>query len=231
MDYLTIKEMPEESRPRERLERSGSGALSNQELLAITLTTGSVTGGKKYTAIDLATQLLKRYESLKGVAQADFAQLTEVSGIGPAKACQIMAAFELGKRVAMFSGNSKPIIRQPTDVFDYFRDQMSLLTKEVFRVVVLDTKNRVVKEQVISEGTLNASIVHPRDVFRIAVVHSAASVILLHNHPSGDPTPSQEDVSITKRLVEVGKIMEITVLDHIIIGGGKFISMKELRLL
>jgi len=231
MDYLTIKEMPEDARPRERLERSGPGALSNQELLAITLRTGSVAGEKKYTAIDLATQLLKKFESLKGVAQADFAQLTEVSGIGPAKASQIMTAFELGKRVAMFSGNTKPIIRQPTDVFDYFRDQMSLLTKEIFRVVALDTKNRIVKEQVISEGTLNASIVHPRDVFRVAIVHSAASVILLHNHPSGDPTPSQEDITLTKRLVEVGKIMEISVLDHIIIGGGKFSSMKETRLL
>lgn len=223
--------MPEDTRPRERLERSGPGALSNQELLAITLTTGSVTKGEKYTAIDLATQLLKRFESLKGLAQADFAQLKEVSGIGPAKACQIMAAFELGKRVAMFSGNVKPIIRQPTDIFDYFRDQMSLLTKEVFRVVVLDTKNRIVKDQIISEGTLNASIVHPRDVFRVAIIHSAASIILLHNHPSGDPTPSQEDIDITRRLVEIGKIMDMKVLDHIIIGGGKFTSMKEMKLL
>jgi DNA repair protein RadC len=231
MDYLTIKEMPEDVRPRERLERSGPGTLSNQELLAITLATGSVTGGRKYTAIDLATQLLKKFESLKGLAQADFEQLKELSGIGPAKACQIMAAFELGKRVALFSGDTKPIIRQPTDVFEYFRDQMSLLTKEVFRVVVLDTKNRMVKENIISEGTLNASIVHPRDVFRFAVVHSAAAVILLHNHPSGDSTPSQEDLEITQRLVEVGNLMEIPVLDHIIIGAGKFTSMKEMRLL
>ncbi len=231
MDYLTIKEMPEESRPRERLEYSGPGVLSNQELLAITLSTGSKTTERKYTAIDLATELLKRFESLKGVAQADFAQLTDVSGIGPAKACQVIAAFELGKRVAMFSGSSKPIIRQPTDIFDYFRDDMSLLTIEKFRVVVLDTKNRVVKEKVISEGTLNASIVHPRDVFRFAIVNSAASVILMHNHPSGDPTPSQEDIDITRRLVEVGKLMEISVLDHIIIAGGKYISLKEIRLL
>ncbi len=223
--------MPEDARPRERLERSGPGTLSNQELLAITLSTGVVTGGKKYTAIDLATHLLKEFDSLKGVAQADFAQLMEVNGIGPAKACQIMAAFELGKRVAIFSGNSKPVIRQPTDIFDYFRDQMSLLTKEVFRVVVLDTKNRLIKEQIISEGTLNASIVHPRDVFRVAIIHSAAAVILLHNHPSGDPAPSQEDISITARLVEVGKIMDVQILDHIIIAGGKFISMKEMRLL
>ena len=142
-----------------------------------------------------------------------------------------MAAFELGKRVAMFSGNSKPVIRHPTDVFDYFRDQMSLLTNEVFRVVVLDTKNRIVKDKVISEGTLNASIVHPRDVFRFAVINSAASMILLHNHPSGDPSPSQEDIAITRRLVEIGSIMEVPVLDHIIIAGGKYISMKEIQLL
>ncbi|GAK60948.1 DNA repair protein RadC [Candidatus Vecturithrix granuli] len=231
MEYLTIKEMPEDARPRERLERSGPGSLSNQELLAITLSTGVVKDGQKYTAIDLATQLLRHFESLKGVAQADFVQLTEVAGIGPAKACQIMAAFELGKRVAMFSGNLKPVIRQPTDVFEYFRDQMSLLPKEVFRVVALDTKNRIIKDQIVSEGTLNASIVHPRDVFRVAVVNSAASLILLHNHPSGDPMPSQEDIAITRRLVEVGKLMEIPILDHLIIGGGTFVSLKEMNLL
>lgn len=231
MNYLTIKEMPEDARPRERLERSGPGALSNQELLAITLGTGVTAGGTTYTAIDLATQVIKKFDSLKGVAQADFIQLKQVPGIGSAKACQIMAAFELGKRVALFTGDSRPIIRHPADVFDYFRDQMSLLTKEVFRVVVLDTKNRLVKEQIISEGTLNASIVHPRDVFRLAVVHSAASLILLHNHPSGDPTPSQEDIDITRRLCEVGKIMGINILDHIIIGGGTFFSLKDRRLL
>lgn len=231
MEYLTIKEMPEDARPRERLERSGPGSLSNQELLAITLSTGVVKDGQKYTAIDLAMQLLSHFESLKGVAQADFAQLREVAGIGPAKACQIMAAFELGKRVAMFSGNLKPVVRQPSDVFEYFRDQMSLLPKEIFRVVTLDTKNRIIKDQIVSEGTLNASIVHPRDVFRVAVVNSAASLILLHNHPSGDPMPSQEDIAITRRLVEVGKLMEITVLDHLIIGGGTFVSLKEMNLL
>lgn len=232
MEYLTIKEMPADARPRERLEHSGPGVLSNQELLAITLSTGVVIkGGKKYTAIDLAVKLLKEFDSLKGIAQADFAQLTEVDGIGPAKACQIMAAFELGKRVALFSSNMKPVIRQPTDVFDFFRDQMSLLPHEVFRVVALDTKNRIIKEKIITEGTLNASIVHPRDVFRFAVVNSAASVILLHNHPSGDPSPSQEDIAITRRLVDVGKLMEISVLDHLIIGGGKFVSLKEMGLL
>jgi DNA repair protein RadC len=231
MDYLTIKEMPEDARPRERLERSGPGSLSNQELLAIILSTGSVAGGKKYTAIDLATQLLKKFESLKGIAQADFQQLKEVDGIGPAKACQVMAAFELGKRMAIFSGNTKPVIRQPTDVVEYFSTQMSLLTREEFLVVVLDTKNRLIKHEFISKGTLNASIVHPRDVFRVAIIHSAAAIILLHNHPSGDPTPSQEDLDITRRLVEVGTLMGITVLDHIIIGGAKFMSMKEMRLL
>ena len=231
MEYLTIKEMPEDARPRERLEHFGPGALSNQELLAITISTGIVKDGQKYTAIDLATQVLNHFDGLKGVAQADFPQLKGVPGIGSAKACQIMAAFELGKRVAMFFAANKPIIRTPTDIFDYFRDQMSLLTKEVFRVIALDTKNRIIKDQVISEGTLNASIVHPRDVFRMAVVNSAANLILMHNHPSGDPTPSSEDVNITRRLVESGVMMDIPVLDHIIIAGGKFVSMKELRLM
>ena len=231
MDYLTIKEMPEDARPRERLERSGPGALSNQELLAIILSTGSTAGGRKYTAIDLATQLLKKFESLKGVAQADFEQLKDVSGIGLAKTCQIMAAFELGKRVAIFSGDSKPVIRQPTDVFEYFSTQMSLLTQEEFLVVVLDTKNRLVKYEFISKGTLNASIVHPRDVFRVAIIHSAAAIILVHNHPSGDPAPSQEDIDLTRRLFEAGELMGINILDHIIIGGAKFMSMKEMKLL
>lgn len=228
MDYLTIKEMPEEARPRERLEHSGPDVLSNQELLAITISTGVVTGNTKYTAIDLATNLLKEFDSLKGVAQADFKQLIDVSGIGPAKACQIMAAFELGKRVAMFSTSNKPVIRQPTDVFDYFRDEMSLLPHEVFRVVALDTKNRILKDKIISEGTLNASIVHPRDVFRFAVLQTAANIILLHNHPSGDPTPSKEDLQITKRLVEVGNVMDVRVLDHLVIAGGTYLSMKEM---
>ena len=231
MEYVTIKQMPAEVRPRERLEQAGPGVLSHQELIAIMLSTGTVVGAKTYTAIDLATQLLAKFESLKGVAQADFKQLQEIHGIGPAKACQIMAAFEIGKRVAMFASDLKPMIRQPADVFEYFRDHMSLLAKEVFRVVALDTKNRIVKENIISEGTLNASIVHPRDVFRFAVVNSAASLILLHNHPSGDPTPSQEDIEITRRLVEVGNVMDIKILDHLIIGGGKFLSLRELHLM
>jgi DNA repair protein RadC len=231
MDYLTIKEMPEDTRPRERLERSGPGSLSNQELLAIILSTGSTADGKKYTAIDLATELLRRFESLKGIAQADIVELQKISGIGRAKACQVMSAFELGKRVAIFSGNTKPVIRQPTDVFEYFSTQMSLLIREEFLVVVLDTKNRLIKYEFISKGTLNASIVHPRDVFRIAIIHSAAAIILLHNHPSGDPAPSQEDIDLTRRLVEAGKLMGINVLDHLIIGGAKFTSMKEMKLL
>jgi DNA repair protein RadC len=231
MDYLTIKEMPEDARPRERLEQSGPGSLSNQELLAIILSTGATANGRKYTAIDLATELLRRFESLKGIAQADFVELQKISGIGRAKACQVMSAFELGKRVAIFSGNTKPVIRQPTDVFEYFSTQMSLLTREEFLVVVLDTKNRLVKYEFISKGTLNASIVHPRDVFRIAIIHSAAAIILLHNHPSGDPAPSQEDIDLTRRLVEAGKLMGINVLDHLIIGGAKFTSMKEMKLL
>lgn len=231
MDYLTIKDMPEEARPRERLERWGPGSLSNQELLAILISTGATIGGNKYTAIDLANQLLKHFESLKGIAQANFVELQNIPGIGPAKTCQVMAAFELGKRVAIFAGDSKPIIRQPTDVFEYFSTHMSLLTQEEFCVVALDTKNRLLKYEFISKGTLNASIVHPRDVFRVALIHSAASVILLHNHPSGDPSPSQEDLDITKRLVEAGQIMGVNVLDHLIIGGAKFLSLKEMHLI
>ena len=231
MEYLTIKDMPEDARPRERLERWGPGSLSHQELLAILLRTGSNADGKKYTAIDLATHLLTHFASLKGIAQADFAELQQIGGIGPAKACQIMAAFELGKRVAIFTEDSRPIIRQPTDVFEYFGTQMSLLKREEFCVVVLDTKNRLIKHEFVSKGTLNASIVHPRDVFRVAIIHSAAAIILLHNHPSGDPTPSQEDLDITKRLVETGIIMGISVLDHIIIAGAKYLSLKEMQLL
>jgi DNA repair protein RadC len=230
MEYrLTIKEMPEDERPRERLEKVGPEALSNHELLAIILSTGYKAGGKTYTALDLANQLLNHFGSLKGLAKASFEELCKHPGVGPAKACQIKSTFELGNRVAL-GGEQKPFIKRPQDVVQYFKNRMSLLKKEEFVVIVLDTKNKLIKDVVISQGTLNASIVHPRDVFNAAVTHMASTIILLHNHPSGDPSPSNEDIEITRRLFDAGKMMGIEVLDHIIIGDGNYVSLKELTL-
>jgi len=231
MEYhLTIKKMPEDERPRERLEAFGPEALSNHELLAIILSTGYKAGGRTYTALELANQLLNHFGSLKGLARASFEELCQHPGVGPAKACQIKSAFELGNRMALSGSEQKPIIKRPQDVVQYFKNRMSLLKKEEFVVAILDTKHRLVKDVLISRGTLNASIVHPRDVFNIAVIHMANALILLHNHPSGDPSPSGEDIEITRRLVEAGKLMGIEVLDHIIIGDGNYASLRELKL-
>jgi DNA repair protein RadC len=231
MEYrFTIKEMPEDERPRERLASFGPEALSNHELLAIILSTGYKAGGRTYTALELATQLLNYFGSLKELAKASFEELCKLPGVGPAKACQIKSAFELGNRVALSGGEPKPVIKRPQDVVQYFKNRMSLLKKEEFVVAVLDTKNKLVKDVVISRGTLNASIVHPRDVFNVAVTHMANALILLHNHPSGDPSPSGEDIEITRRLAEAGKLMGIEVLDHIIIGDGNYASLKEMKL-
>lgn len=222
--------MPETERPRERLEKSGPEMLSNHELLAIILSTGYKAGGQAYTALDLANQLLNHFGGLKGLATAGFEELCQHPGVGPAKACQIKSAFELGNRVASFESGPKPVIKRPQDIVQYFKHRMSLLKKEEFVVVILNTKNKLVKDVVVSRGTLNASIVHPRDVFNIAVTHMASMLILLHNHPSGDPSPSSEDIEITRRLAEAGKLMGIEILDHIIIGDGNYASLKELKL-
>ncbi|HHV35484.1 MAG TPA: DNA repair protein RadC [Syntrophomonadaceae bacterium] len=220
---LTIKNMPESLRPRERLREAGSEALSAAELLAIILGTGV----KQESAIQLAHRILLDPRGLRFLAEADFDELCQIKGVGLAKAAQIKAALELGKRLACLEPDLKPAIHTPEEAGFLVMEEMCYLDREHFRVMLLNTKNRVLGIETVSIGSLNASLVHPREVFKRAIQRSAASVILVHNHPSGDPSPSPEDVEITQRLCEAGRIIGIEILDHIIIGDHVFASLRE----
>jgi DNA repair protein RadC len=222
---LTIKDLPRDERPREKMLARGTQALSNAELLAILLRTGT----KDDSAVGLAQRLLKKYEA-SGLAA--FAALTpqemgKMKGIGSAKAVTIAAAIELGKRIHSMAGIERPVIRSPRDAADLLMPRLRYEAKEHFVVLLLSTKHHVLAMPVISVGTLNASLVHPRELFREAINYSAASAILVHNHPSGDPSPSQDDVILTKKLVQAGELLDIDVLDHIIIGDNRYVSLKE----
>ena len=223
---LTVKEMPEDIRPRERLLQKGAAALNSSELLAILIRTGN----RKETAIDMANRILHYCNGLKGLANISIEELSGFQGIGLAKSAQIKAAIELGHRIYKEAGMAKPKITSPLDVVDLVME-MQFLDKEHFRVISLSTKNHVIGIDEISIGSLNSSIVHPREVFKKALEKSAASVILAHNHPSGDPEPSREDIQVTNRLVKAGEILGIEVLDHIIIGAKRYKSLKELSII
>lgn len=218
----TIKELPEDIRPRERLLKEGAEALSDIELLAILLRTGS----REATALDLASLIMARFKNLHQLVDATVEELSEVKGVGLAKASQVKAALELARRLSQFSASPRPVVKSPGDAAGLVMEEMRHLDREHFRALLLNTKNQVIGVDKVSVGTLNSSAVHPRELFRNAIRRSAASVILMHNHPSGDPAPSREDLDITRRLVEAGKIIGIEVLDHIIIGDNKFISFK-----
>ena len=221
--HLTIKEMPEEERPREKMEKYGAETLGNSELIAILLGHGFT----KVSAIDLANHLLKEQGGLAKVAQLSFSQLKKVKGIGTAKAAQLSAAFELAKRLSASPGKAPPSLKTPDQVARLLMGKYSPKKKEHFGVLILDTKNRLKKEVVVFVGSLASSPVHPREIFHEAVAESAASLILFHNHPSGDPSPSPHDISLTHRLKEAGELMGIEVLDHLIIGHNRYISLKE----
>ncbi|MFQ6136197.1 MAG: DNA repair protein RadC [Candidatus Hydrothermarchaeales archaeon] len=221
---IRIKDLPEEERPRERLVKFGAEALSTSELLAIILRSGS----PGCTVIELSNKLLSRYDgNLKSLFSATVNELSEIDGIKMAKAAQIKACFELGKRLAAFTENVKPVIQKPEDVASLFMSEMRYLDKEYFKGLFLDSKNKILKEETISIGSLNANIVHPREVFKRALSYSAASIVLVHNHPSGDPSPSNNDIEITEKLIVAGKLMGIELLDHIVIGDGQFKSLKR----
>ncbi len=225
--HLTIKEFPENERPREKLIKYGEKNLSDAELLAIILRTGS----KNHTAISLAHQIIKDHkQGIRYLYNATVEEISSIKGIGIAKATQIKAAIELGRRLSMES-LIKFSIKSPLDVVDYLMEEMRYSMEENFNVVLLDTKNKVISVENITKGIVNASLVHPREVFKVAIRKNSTSMILAHNHPSGDPTPSKEDKSITKRLVETGRIVGIQVLDHIIIGDGNYLSFKEMDML
>jgi len=220
---VTLRDVPDEERPRERMMQYGAQALSNAELLAILLRTGTY----QESAVFLAQRLLSQAGGLRNLVDMSLQQLTEIKGIGAAKGLQIQAGIELGRRLARSSMNETVTVRSPQDVADLLMEELRYLNKEHFVCLFLNTKNHVIGQETLSMGSLNASIVHPREVFRAAIKRSSASIICVHNHPSGDPTPSSEDVQMTQRLAEAGEIVGIEVLDHIVIGDRKFVSLKE----
>ncbi|TGC08312.1 RadC family protein [Methanolobus halotolerans] len=219
---ICIREMPEDERPRERLLKYGPEALSSSELLAIILRTGS----RKENVINMCSRIFSEY-SLKQLSQANVSKLTQIHGIGSAKAAQIAAVFELARKLEGFTDEPKRKIRSPADVYSLLYPKMREHKRERLVALLLDTKNHVLREEVISIGSLNANIVHPREVFKAALIESCASVILSHNHPSGDPTPSREDIAVTEKLAEGGKLLGIDVLDHVVIGDGRYVSLKD----
>ncbi len=220
---IMIKDVPKEDRPRERLVELGASHLSNQELLAILLGSGT----KQESVMELSNRLLIHFEGILLLKDATIEELTAIKGIGRAKAVQVMSAIEIGKRMQKMKPAERYMIRSPEDGADFIMEEMRDLKQEHFICLFLNTKNQVLHRQTIFIGSLNASIVHPREVFKEAVKRSAASIICAHNHPSGDPTPSQEDIQVTRRLKECGKMIGIELLDHIVIGDRKFISLKE----
>ncbi|RFU62558.1 DNA repair protein RadC [Bacillus sp. V59.32b] len=220
---MLIRDVPKEERPRERFLQEGARSLSTQELLALLLRTGT----KDESVIQLANRLISTFEGLRLLKDASIEEITAIKGIGEAKAIQILASVELGRRVSSLNYNDRYVIRSPQDCANYCMEEMRFLSQEHFVCLYLNTKNQVLHRKTIFIGSLNASIVHPREVFKEAFRRSAASIICLHNHPSGDPTPSREDIEVTKRLAECGKIIGIDLLDHVIIGEQKYVSLKE----
>ena len=227
MHYTTlIKDMPSDMRPREKLAKLGAEQLNDHELLAIILGNGT----RETSALELANQLLSTYDGLRHLQDKSIEELTQVKGVGEAKAVAIKAALEIGRRIAR-DVETKFLIRSPQDVQEFadavLIQAMRDYDREHFLVIYLDRKGGVITEENVSVGGLHSSIVHPREVFKTAVKRSAASIILAHNHPSGDPSPSRQDIEITLRLLEAGRIMGIEILDHVIIGENGYCSFKE----
>ncbi len=214
---------PENERPRERLYFNGPTALADAELLAIQLGCGR--RGKD--AVAVAREVLAAYGSLAEIAGCEAVELARLPGVGRVKAARLAAAFELTRRLRARTPGARTPLGSPVEVYAAFGPLMEDLKREVFRVALLDAQNGLVRDVVISEGTLSASLVHPREVFKPAILESAASVILLHNHPSGDPTPSREDIRLTRQLVECAQLLDLRVHDHVVIGRGRFISLAE----
>lgn len=220
---MSLRETPLHERPRERMLNQGAEALSNSELLAILLRTGTV----EESVVRLAERILREAGSLKGLNEMRLEQLTSLKGVGPAKAMQIQASIELGRRLCRSSPEVRHTIRSPQDAVHLLMEDMRYLNKEHFVCLFLNTKNHVIGRETISVGSLNLTIVHPREVYRSAIQRSSAGIICAHNHPSGDPTPSREDVELTGRLVDAGDLIGIELLDHLVIGDGQFVSLKE----
>jgi len=222
-EICMIKDLPVEERPRERMILFGPESMSNAELLAIILRTGS----NGVPVQRLSEQVLSKFDGLHGLLNSTLEEITSIKGIGSAKAVQIMAAIELGRRIARHKRGNTYTIKTPADVADYLMDELRHLKQEVFVSLYLNTKNQIIGYERITMGSLNSSIVHPREIFKGALKRSSAAIICVHNHPSGDPSPSREDIEVTKRLVNAGQILGIEVLDHVIIGDNTYYSLKE----
>lgn len=225
---LKIKDIPQNERPKEKLLTWGADSLSNSELLAIILKTGT----KGENVLQLSGRLLSELEGLDGVLSASFNDITSIKGIKDGKASQILALSELFRRFRTLKAMKKDVkINSPKDLADLLIGEMNDLTQEVLKVVLLSTKNIIIGTKDVFKGSLNTSIVHPREIFKQAIDKHSASIIICHNHPSGDPTPSKEDINITLRIKECGNILGIQLVDHIIIGNNKFVSLKETGLI
>ncbi|MGL5244267.1 MAG: RadC family protein [Sarcina sp.] len=223
---LKINDIPKDERPREKLLVYGANTLSNEELLAIILRIGS----KTENVLDLSYRILHSVGGLNGLFKSSPSELMKIRGVKEAKATQLLAVCELYRRFKA-SSITQHKISKPQDIVDLVMDELMVLNQEVILVITLDTKNKVLTKKEVFKGGLNSSLVHPREIFREALMNSAASVVICHNHPSGDPTPSKEDINITLRLKECGVLMGIELLDHIIIGNNEFVSLKEKSIL
>lgn len=227
IEYSTrIRDLPAGDRPRERLRDAGPGALSNQELLAILLRTGAA----HESALAVAARLLGRFDGLAGVARADFAQLCAERGLGEAKAAQVQAALELGRRLVATQPQERAVIHSPQDVANLLQAEMGLLEQEHMRALLLNTRNQVLAISDVYRGSVHTAVVRIGELFRDALRQNAPAIILVHNHPSGDPAPSAEDIAMTAQAVEAGRLLDVEVLDHIILAQGGFKSMKTLKL-
>jgi DNA repair protein RadC len=217
---LRIRDLPEEEKPREKLRKYGPASLKNYELMAVILGKGT----RKEGILELSKRIMSQYGDQAVFSQGDVDTLKKVLSLSPVQACQVVAAFELGKR--LFGRSTEIFLRSPEEVFEYAKD-MARLKKEHLRGLYLDTRNKLIRDEVIAIGTLNASLAHPREIFHPAIESHAAGIILVHNHPSGDPSPSNDDIELTMQVYEASKIIEIDVLDHVIIGSRDYRSLKE----
>lgn len=225
--FAAIRSWPERERPRERLRLLGPAALASRELLALLVGSGS----EGRSALDVAGDLLRQAGSVRRLAIAAPAELERVPGVGPAVSARVAAALELGRRMAAENRRVRARVKDACDVYDRYAPDLRDRVQEEFHVLLLNTQHAVTRDVLVTRGTLDTSVVHPREVFRQAILESAASVILMHNHPSGDPTPSPEDRSVTGRLILAGELLGIPVLDHVVIGDGRYVSFREAGLL
>ena len=219
---MSIKYWPKNERPRERARDYGIDALSNAELLAIIIGKGT----RERSAVDLGRELLLMFKNLRGIGDAHIEDLKKIKGIKDAKALAIAAVFELSRRYQTSRRDRRWVLSSPEQVYDYYGPRISHLHHEEFHVAILDTRNTLIKDHLVSKGILDATVVHPREIFNEVLRHPCAGIILVHNHPGGDPEPSDEDIQLTRRMVEAGRIVGIEVLDHVVVGHGSFTSLR-----